>query len=80
MSDRTGATTRPAYEDDLKGFIAEHLNQVRKAAIRKDFAEFEAAFHSMVAEANAYHDKTNRPYIVWKLPDYPPPDLDLTPR
>ncbi|MPZ48411.1 MAG: hypothetical protein GEU75_03705 [Dehalococcoidia bacterium] len=76
----TGATTRPAYESDLKSFIAEQVNKVREAALKKDFAEFETAFQAMVAEANSYHDGAGRPYIVWKLPDYPPPDLDFTPR
>jgi hypothetical protein len=30
--------------------------------------------------ANAYHELKEKPYIRWKLPDAPPPDLDLTPR
>jgi hypothetical protein len=46
----------------------------------KDASAFESAFQEMVKMANEYHDGTGRDYIVWKLPDYPPPDLDLTPR
>ena len=41
---------------------------------------FEAAFHSAIDMANAYHELKEKPYIRWKLPDAPPPDMDLTPR
>ena len=30
--------------------------------------------------ANAYHELKEKPYIYWKLPDAPPPDMDLRPR
>ena len=47
---------------------------------QKDFAAFEPAFHAAVEMANAYHELKDKPYIRWKLPDTPPPDLDMTPR
>ena len=33
-----------------------------------------------IEAANAYHELKEKPYIYWKLPDTPPPDLDLRPR
>ena len=33
-----------------------------------------------VDAGNAYHELKDKPYIIWKLPDTPPPDLDLRPQ
>ena len=76
----TGANTRPQYESDLKGFVDDFVRPVREAAQAKDFSAFEKAYEGMVASANEFHDGVGRNYIVWKTPDMPPPDLDLTPR
>jgi len=76
----TGALTRPRYEADLKGFVEEYVSKLRETVRAKDFGAFESAFNEMVVAANEYHDGTSRPYIVWKLPAEPRPDLDLTPR
>ena len=77
---RTGSTTRPQYKDDLVSFMDGIMKPVGEAIEAKDFAAFDKAFRDMVTEANDYHDGVGRSYIVWKLPDAPPPDLDLTPR
>jgi hypothetical protein len=34
----------------------------------------------MVDAANAYHDVYDKSFLKWKIPDQPPPDLDMTPR
>ena len=34
----------------------------------------------MVDEANRYHDVYKKPFLRWRIPDQPPPDLDMTPR
>jgi hypothetical protein len=75
-----GAFTRPQYEGDLKSFVDDFVKKVREATRNKDFAAFEAAYKEMVDMANEFHDGVGRSYIVWKLPDMPPPDLDFTPR
>jgi hypothetical protein len=33
-----------------------------------------------VKDGNVWHHKKGKPYIVWKIPDHPPPDLDFTPQ
>jgi hypothetical protein len=77
---RTGATTRPQYADDLNSFSAEFLQKLRDGVRAQDFAQFDSAFQEVVSMANEFHEGVGRDYIVWKLPDYPPPDLDMTPR
>jgi hypothetical protein len=75
-----GAFTRPKYEENLNQFLVESWKPLEDAIAREDFAAFEALFHKAIESANAYHELRDKPYIRWKLPDMPPPDLDLTPR
>jgi hypothetical protein len=75
-----GAFTRPKHEDALNKFMEENWKPVQDAINKKDFRTFEQAFHQAVEAANAYHDLKDKPYIVWRLPETPPPDLDLRPR
>lgn len=75
-----GAFTRPKHEEALNKFLAENWPEVGKAIDSQDFPTFEQAFKKTIEQANAYHELKEKPYIRWKLPDQPPPDLDLTPR
>ena len=75
-----GAFTRPKHEEALNQFMEENWKTLEGPLQNEDFAAFEAAFHKSVEAANAYHELKEKPYIVWKLPDTPPPDLDLRPR
>ena len=75
-----GAFTRPKHEAALNQFLEEDWKPLQDAIAKKDFAAFEAAFKKAVDAGNAYHELKDKPYIVWKLPDSPPPDLDLQPR
>ncbi len=75
-----GAFTRPKYEDNLNQFLGENWKPLEDAIAKEDWPAVESAFHKAVEAANAYHELRDKPYIRWKLPDAPPPDLDLTPR
>jgi len=75
-----GAFTRPKHEEALNQFLAEDWPSLSKAIQNEDFPAFEAAFHHAIEQANAYHELKDKPYIRWKLPDSPPPDLDMKPR
>src|SRR5207248_2957863 len=68
-----GAFLRPKYID-------EEVAAVRKAIDSEDWDTFEPAFVAMVDAANAYHEVYDKAYLRWKIPELPPPDLDLTPR
>ena len=72
-----GIITRPKYTEHLETFIKDDLGAIEAAIKAKDWKAFEAAFDQGIRNANDYHKLNDKEYIVWKLPDYPPPDLDL---
>lgn len=75
-----GAFMRPKHEAALNQFLEENWKPLAAAIEQESFAAFEDLFHKAIDAANAYHELKDKPYIRWKLPDFPPPDLDLTPR
>ena len=75
-----GMVTRPKYEEHLDTFIRDDLGAIEKAIKVQDWNAVEAAFQQGITNANDYHQLNDKGFIVWKLPDYPPPDLDLTPQ
>jgi hypothetical protein len=74
-----GAILRPKYSEDMEKFISGMVATVRKTIEAEDWDAFEAAFAPMIEEANAYHEKYDKGFLRWKMPDEPPPDLDFTP-
>jgi hypothetical protein len=75
-----GVLLRPKYTDNMYKFIEEQVEVVKQAIEAEEWDKFEAAFHEMVDQANAYHELYDKEFLRWKIPDEPPPDLDLTPR
>ena len=75
-----GSFLRPKYVENMDKFISTEVEAVKKAIESADWTAFEESFHAMVAQANAYHDLYEKPFLRWKIPDSPPPDLDMTPR
>jgi hypothetical protein len=75
-----GAFLRPKYTENMEKFIATEVAAVRKAIDAEDWAAFDTTFTEMVNAANAYHEVYDKPYLVWKVPDMPPHDLDVRPR
>ena len=75
-----GAFMRPKHEAAINQYMNENWKPLEEPIANQDFAAFEQAFHAAVDAANAYHELKEKPYIYWKLPDTPPPDLDLRPR
>lgn len=75
-----GMFTRPKYEADLEEFINEKMSGMEKAIKAEDFSAFDSAFQEAVSQANAYHEKHDKGFLRWKLPDMPPLDLDVNPR
>ncbi len=65
-----GAFVRPKYEENMTKFIAEDVEQVKQAIEAKDWDD----------QANSYHELYDKEFLRWKIPEYPPPDLDMTPR
>lgn len=75
-----GAFVRPKYDRTMTRFLEDDLAPVAAAIEDADWPAFEQAFAVMVERANHYHEVFNKGFIRWRLPDMPPPDLDLTPR
>lgn len=77
---RKAAVLRPKYTENIERFIGVKVRGVSNAIAAEDWAAFEEAFRLMVESANAYHDFYDKGFLRWKVPETPPPDLDMTPR
>jgi hypothetical protein len=75
-----GAFLRPKYTENMEKFIGDEVATVSKCIDAEDWEGFESAFASMIDAANAYHEVYDKSFLRWKIPDTPPPDLDMTPR
>jgi hypothetical protein len=75
-----GAFMRPKHEAAINQYLEENWRPLEATIERKSFGAFEVAFRAAIDAANAYHELKEKPYIYWKLPETPPPDLDLRPR
>lgn len=75
-----GCFLRPKYAENMDTFIAENVEPVKTAIEQADWDAFEPAFKEMVDAANSYHEVYDKGFLRWKIPDAPPPDLDMTPR
>ena len=75
-----GAFVRPKYEDNMAKFMDENVAPVRKAIEDGDKDAFSTAFHAMIDAANSYHELYDKSFLRWRIPESPPPDLDMTPR
>ncbi len=73
-----GAILRPKYAEDMEVFISEKVGAVRKCIESEDWDGFGPAFADMVESANGYHEKYDKAFLRWKVPEQPPPDLDMT--
>jgi len=74
-----GAILRPKYTEDMDVFIADKVSAVRKCIESEDWESFGPAFSDMVESANGYHEKYDKGFLRWRVPDQAPPDLDMTP-
>ena len=77
---RLGMITRPKYRDDLEEYIREDVEPLLAALDDRDGERFVRLYHEAVDAANELHRRWKKEFIVWRLPDQPPPDLDLAPR
>lgn len=69
--------TRPKYAESLEGFTNDKLMPILTAVRANDWPAFETAFHDAAGAANETHAEFGYQYIVWQLPDTPPPHLHL---
>ena len=69
---------RPKYAEPLAGYISEKLKPIEDAVRAKEISVLEAAFREATDAANEMHGELGYTFIVWHLPDAPPPHLRLT--
>jgi len=77
---RIMAKVRPKYAQDLEVFIREDLGPVVRAIEAKDWSSFEPAYRRGIEASDVYHDKYNKGFLRFRLPDHPPEWFDLAPR
>lgn len=75
-----GAFLEPRYASTLDNFINEEVDWLRQIIEDEDWDRFEEVFGNVVNRANIYHHLFDRPFLRWKTPDHPPPDLEMDPR
>ena len=73
-----GAYTRPKHEAAIEEYLRDDWAPLEEAIQGEDLDAFLVVFEKAVDSGNAWHEKKDKPYIRWKVPDHPPPDLDLT--
>lgn len=76
----TAAVARPKYRDDIATFVRLRLAPLAHAIEEQDFPSFEVAYLRGIDDSNVYHDKYNKRFIRFRLPDHPPEWFDLEPR
>lgn len=74
------AYLRPKYAENIDTFVDGEVAVLARAIDAEAWEEVELAFTQMVDAANAYHDLHDKSFLRWRIPDSPPPDLDMTPR
>lgn len=69
--------TRPKYADDIAEFLHDDVEPLLAAVAAEDLGSFEHAIMEAVDATNDFHRRWEKGFIVWKLPETAPPDLDL---
>jgi hypothetical protein len=72
-----GAILRPKYTDDMEEFISQRVAALRKCIEGEDWQMFETEFAAMIESANGYHEKYDKGFLRWTLPDHEPAGLDF---
>jgi hypothetical protein len=77
---KTSVVVRPKYTESMERFIGEEMAALRGVVEAEEWERFEEVFSEVVAATNRYHEEFDKGFLVWKVPEDPPGDLDLTPR
>ncbi len=77
---KTASAARPKYRDDIATFVRLRFVPLAQAIEAKDWRSFEGAYQRGIDDSNMYHDKYNKRFIRFRLPDHPPEWFDLAPR
>ena len=75
-----GAFLRPKHEAAIEEYLRDSWAPLEAHLKEENLEKFLEAFDRAIDDANAWHEKKDKGYIRWKVPDEPPPDVDLVPR
>jgi hypothetical protein len=75
-----GAFMRPKHAAAIEEYLRDSWAPLEKLIKAEDLDGFLKTFDRAIDDANAWHEKKEKPYIRWKVPDHAPPDLELEPR
>ncbi len=73
-----GAFVRPKHEEAIEEYLDQNWSKLEGPVKEQNFDEFQKEFDEAIDAANAWHEKKDKGFIKWKLPDHPPPDLDFS--
>jgi hypothetical protein len=76
---KTSAVVRPKYAESMGRFIAEEIAALRAVIEAEEWERFEEVYAQVVAATNKYHGDFEKAFLVWKVPEEPPRDLDVRP-
>ena len=74
---KTAAVARPKYSEDLASFVNDTLEPIVAAIEAKNWSGFERAYHRGIEESDRLHEKYNKRFIRFRLPDHPPEWFDF---
>ena len=75
---KQSAFSRPKYAEAMETFVADDCAPLREAVANRDAAAFEVAWAAIVERINHWHREFGVGYLVYRTPDTPPHDLDLS--
>lgn len=76
---RLCALVQPRYTDAVAEFLRDHVEPIRELMAAGSWDALEPAWEAMTAEVNRWHAEFAHGFLVWKVGDTPPADLDLSP-
>src|SRR2546425_6069445 len=77
---KTAAVARPKYAEDIAAFVRDTFASIAAAIESEDWSAFEHAYRNGISESDQVHDKYNKSFLRFSLPDHPPEWFDLAPR
>ena len=77
---KTSIVVRPKYFDATQRFIAEEMAALRGVIEAEEWERFDEVYEAVVTATNRYHEEFEKGFLVWRVPEDPPRDLDLTPK
>ena len=72
--------TRPKHEEAIEEFLEKNWSALEEPIADENLDAFLRVYDETVDAANTWHEQKDVRHIRWRVPDAPPPDLDLAPR